>query len=529
LGYQHQVYVPPGPIAAAFIDSTHPISIIMGPAGSGKTVASAYKPVHMASTFAPVCRDGVIRVKLTVLRDTYRQLAVTALESWHHERLFPIEHPWTTHYEGGQDRPVKHHLKWTTIRDKTFVPVELQAHFAAIGDANPEQFAKGYEPTYVWLNECDMLGARIPGLMFSRTGRYPALDQYTDQELSRVTQPLLKVMRASGMNVDQNEIVLPRLLWGDCNPPDYDNWVVKRMIDEPEKWPLYHLYRQPSGLAHNAENRVGKPRSAYEQDLANMTENDARRFVHGEPGYAQDGLPVYREDFALQTHRADAPLRVVPELPLALGIDAGGSPAMVVGQFMPNGQLRIYREICADAGTGPERFAMMAFELLLREFPNMPVREAFADPSSWYGADEKAGELAWIKIVAQALSLQVMPTESNEVTLRHEAVKFYLGRIDAHTPRMIVDPSCRMLIGGFAAHYKLTKQTTAGATDRLMVAKNEYSHVHDALQYLCYGHRGRMGVMTQAAQIGRAGNVVPMARVVQAKTGFDVHSIMRGR
>jgi hypothetical protein len=521
-----QLYEPPGPVGAAFIDSTHPISVIMGPAGSGKTVASAFKGPHLAANWFPVCRDGVIRVKLTVLRDVYRDMSRTALESWHHERLFPVNHPWTVDYTGGVDRPTTHKLKWAVMRDKTLVPVEFTAYFAAIGEQNPEQFAKGFETSFVWLNECDMHGKRVPGLMHSRTGRYPSVDQIAPAELERVMKSYRALLQRAGMPLDDEEIVLPRLLWGDCNPPDPANWVPQRMIDEPEEWPLYKLFRQPSGLSAQAENRKGRPRSAYEQDLRTMTAGDARRFVHGEIGYALDGTPVYEQEFSSSTHVADQPLEPVRELPLSIGLDAGGSPACTIGQFMPNGQARVLAEICADPGTGPTRFAQMIYERLLSDFPRMAIREAFSDPSSWYGADKAAGELSWVEIVAQALSIAIEPAPSQEPGLRQDAVRWYLNhRIDGNTPGYLISPVCKRLKAGFAAHYKLTKLSTAGATDKLAIAKNEYSHVHDAEQYRLLGHRGRAGMINLASNVGRPGNVVAMRGHVVPKAGFNVFDI----
>ena len=242
---------------------------------------SAFKGPHLAANWFPICKDGVVRVKSTVLRTTYRDMARTALESWHSERLFPKNHPFTVHYEGGIDRPVIHRLEWATIRDRRRVKVEFTAQFAAIGESNPEQFVKGFETSFAWINECDLFAAEIPGLMFSRTGRYPAVDMISPEDLDRVMKPYRKSMAEAGIQLADDEIVLPRLLWGDCNPPDPDNWVVKNLVEAPDDFKLYKLFRQPSGLASNAENRIGKPRSSYEQDLRTMTPDNARRYVHG--------------------------------------------------------------------------------------------------------------------------------------------------------------------------------------------------------------------------------------------------------
>jgi hypothetical protein len=519
-----QSYEPPGPIGAAFIESTHPISVIMGPAGSGKTVASAIKGPYLATNWFPVCKDGVVRVKMTALRPTYRDMARTALESWHNERLFPENHPYTVEYTGGIDRPVVHKLKWKALRGRDLVTVEFTAMFAAIGDANPEQFAKGFETSCVWLNECDLFSDRVPGLMFSRTGRFPSMDQIAPSELNRVLGPYAKLMAEVGINIDDDDVLLPRVEWGDLNPPDPSNWVNKRLIEKPKDWPLYKLFRQPSGLSPQAENRKGKPRSAYEQDLQTMTKNDARRFVYGEIGYAIDGTPVYEKEFSSFVHVSESPLKPVPNLPLGLGLDAGGSPAAIFLQPMPSGQLRILREVCAAPGTGPTRFSQMLMECLLTHFPGMPVREAFGDPSAWYGADSANGELAWMETVARALSINIEPAPSNEPSQRQEAVRFYLNlRIDGNTPGLLIDPSCELTLGGFAAHYKLTKMASASQTDKLAIVKNEYSHPHDALQYWCLGHRGRYALINDAARlVGRQGNVVPIRGNVVVKSDFDI-------
>ncbi len=501
-----QTYKPPGPVGAQFIQSRGPIDLIMGPAGSGKTVASTVKGPWAAVNWFPVCTDGVIRAKMAVIRDTYRDLARTCLASWY--EMFPENHPFTVSHEGGQDRPVKHKLEWATIRNGSRVKVEFQAEFGAIGDANIEAFIKGYEVSFGWMNECDLLHERVPGLLLQRTGRYPRIDRIAPGELDRVTKDYRRMLQSIGMKIDDEELVLPRMVWGDMNPPDFAHWSAINCVEK--KLPGWNLYKQPSGLSPQAENRAGKPRSSYEMEATTMNEYDVRRYVHGEFGYARDTRPVYPE-FSLQLHVADQTLKPAEGLPISLGLDAGGSPAATIGQFMPNGQNRLLREICADPGTGPKRFGETLLEVLARDFPGFAINEAFADPSSFYGADKLAGEFAWVETVARILNVSIQPAPSNEPSLRHEAVRWYLtGFIDGNTPRYLVDPSCKRMIGGFAAHYKLTKQASAGQTDRLAVAKNEYSHPHDAEQYRCLGHRGRMGVIEDASSLGRAKNVASM-------------------
>ncbi len=509
--FQLQRYDPPGPVGAAFIKSTGPIDIIGGPAGSGKTVASSFKGPYLAGTWFPVCKDGVIRVKIAAIRDTYRDLARTCLSSWH--EMFPENHPYTVDYKGGLDRPVVHKLEWATIREGKPVKVELTMEFGAIGDANVEQFIKGYEISAGWMNECDLLDERVPGLFWSRTGRYPRMELIAESELARIVKPYRTRMQSMGVAIDDDETLLPRLTWGDCNPPDVNNWVCRFggwvEKDHPDRNPMLNLFVQPGGLSASAENRKGKPRSSYELELRTMRPAEAKRYVHGEPGFVADGTPVYEGEFSLSIHRSSDYLEPVAGIPLALGFDFGGSPAMVAGQFMPNGQLRILAEVCCSPGSGPQTMANLAFEILMQRFRSFPVQEAWGDPSAMYGADRQAGGLADMEIVARALNVNLMPAPSNETGIRLESVRWYLkGLIDGQTPRLLIDPRCKRLIGGFAAHYHLTKQSSAGRTDLIVIAKNEYSHPHDALQYLCLGHRGRQGVIGDVSGMGRAPNVV---------------------
>lgn len=510
-----QRYKPPGPVGAAFLNSTGPIDLIMGPAGSGKTVASVYKGPKLAAELFPVCRDGWVRVRLACIRDTYRDFARTALSSWHD--AFPKDHPYTVSYEGGQDRPVKHRLKWKAVRPGFGeIKIDFEMITGAVGDANVEQYIKGYEISAGWINECDMIDERVPGLLFQRTGRYPKVVDIAPSELDRATKIGRQTFEKMELSYDPNEVILPRIVWGDLNPPDIDNWVYRFCVRD--EVPGFNLHRQPSGLSSQAENRVGKPRSSYQLEEATQPDHIVRRMVYGEFGYALDGKPVYPE-FSLQRHRADEKITPREGVPLALGLDAGGSPACIICQFLPNGQLLILREICAQPGTGPSRFSQMIFDVLINDFPGFTIGEAHGDPSAFWGADRQNNELSFMETVAQALNIIIMPAPSNEPAIRQEAVRWYLGApIDGNTERMVIDPGNDMIIGGFAAHYKLTKKASAGETDVLAVAKNMYSHPHDALQYVCLGHRGRFGVIEDMAKLpGRPDNVVGMRQRRQQK------------
>lgn len=522
-------YKSPGPVASRFIMSMGPIDLIMGPWGSGKTVACVFKQVRHAGLDFPICRDGVVHVRSAAIRDTYREMAKTALATW--LEFFPKGGPFTASdkdaFSGGQDRPVRHVLEWDVLRnwyagkgqwEPRQTKVRFEMEFGAIGEQNLDSFFKGYEISMGWLNECDLVHEDAPGRLYGRTGRYPPRSEIMEWEGERLGWSTDPDSGAQTINV-------PRIICGDYNPPDEANWTYKRHIEEPEKWPGYNFFQQPSGLSPQAENRVGKTRHQYEEEerqFGGPNAPEARRNVHGMYAPKASGTVIFAR-FNILRHRADQPLPIVKELPFGLGMDAGGRPACVVTQRMPNGQKRVLREIVSrpDTVTGPARFAEAINEVLLRDFAGMRCSHAFADPAAFYGADKVRGELAWVEIVSLALQIPILPTETNDLGSRFEAVDWYLGDIDANTPRLLIDPSCKYLVRAYVSQYQLTKNSSLAKTDGLQVEKNEYSHIAEADQYEAYGYRGRATVQKDAARMGRPGNVVPM-RSVTALSDFDV-------
>lgn len=511
MGFNIKFQKPAGPVAAAYARSRGPIDIIMGPAGSGKTVSSCEKAVRLAGEYMPVCRDGWVRFKIAVVRDTYRDFARTALASWH--EMFPIGNEFQVSYEGGQDRPIKHRMHFEVFRGRELVKVDFMLETGAIGDHNVEQYIKGYELSAGWGNEVDLLDERVPGLMFQRTGRYPPVKEIAPSELERVSRDGRAAMQKMGLTVGDNEIVLPRVFYGDMNPPDVDHPILVECgygEHSDKKNPAYNFFHQPGGLDPNAENPIGKPRSSYELEAKTQPEHIVRRMVHGLPGYTQDGKPVYPE-FNQRIHVSLQHFEPTPGLGLTIGIDAGGSPAATIGQPQPNGQERLLAELVTEPGTGPSRFGTLLIEMLMQHFPNLPILGIWADPSAFMGGDSETGEFNWIQTVQRIVRTPINPAPSNEPGIRQEAVRWHLsGLIDGNTPRYLIHPRCRKIIGGFAGHYKLTKQASSFGTDKLAIVKNEYSHPHDGEQYRVLGYRGLASVIGDAARNTLPANVTSL-------------------
>ena len=115
-----------------------------------------------------------------------------------------------------------------------------------------------------------------------------------------------------------------------------------------------------------------------------------------------------------------------------------------------------------------------------------------------------------LEIIGRVLgvAVQIPFGGSNEIAGRLEAVRQPLAtRIDGvnGAPGLIIDPSCRVLIKGFASHYRYTADKTRHGVFSTIPDKSMRPHadVHDALQYMCGGMRGRLGIV-RAAMAGGA-------------------------
>lgn len=485
---------PPGPIGEGYMYGLEPIDFIMGPVGSGKTTCSVFRTIA-TSLRMPPCRDGVIRARGAVLHVNGRALQRTFLPSLF--RYFPRDLPGFT-FEGGQDRPFVYTMRFVTPKG-TKVQITLDGF--GIGDHNIDELLRGYEANFGLLVEADQMSRSVPPSMFARVaqGRYPGRALLAD--------PKAKI---------------PRSVFGDLNPPNITNWIHDDFVEKPRAG--YVLRRQPSGLSERAENRAFTSREDYEALAATLNPDQVRRFVHGEFGTVSDGALVYPE-FDHSIHVGKKKLEPL-DLPLLIGMDAGGSPSAIIGQYTPKGHMRWLEELVTQPGTGVGRFTEYLIDVLQASFRGLPIANAWGDPSGFYGADKEAGELSFMHTVGRAINRQVLPTQTNETSPRQESVAFFLRRrLDSDGfPFFLVSPHMKMTVGGFQGGFIIQLNPHEDAS-RVRFVKNKFSHPHEAGQYLCYGARGHAGIINDAARAGRPGIVVPIASGRKPKNALDDFNI----
>ena len=471
---------PPGPVTAAFLgDRTSTVRALMGPVGGGKTVTCIFDHLRNAALM-PVCTDGQIHFRVAVVGVTYGQIERNLYKTWF-EWLPKDGGAWTDgDFTGGGGRFGEQSMRFDVMRDGRPVRVNFHAIFAAIGENAVEEFVRGFEPTAWHLYEMDLLPEQLLSEAIGRLGRWPS---------QRMLPP--------GATYRQYVV-------GDLNAPDFDNWFVRDFDENPR--PGFALYRQPSGLSARAENLHNLPKGYYE-NLAALNANKPRwvkRMIHAQYAPSQDGEPVYSE-YSDDQHLAPNVLAPVAGVPIRIGMDAGlQRPAAVMGQWLPNGQWRILGEV-VPGRMGAKRFADQVKQWISVYAPRHDIGEVYVDPTAFSGADREAGDLAWAETLQLELGVPILPAPSNEVGIRLDAVRDELNyRVDGDTPGLVLSRACAMLRKGFASHYRYHRERV-GSSERTSdrPEKNDWSHPHDALQYLLLGSKGRQGVIADRGAADR--------------------------
>ena len=469
---------PPGPVAAAFM-AARPrgpegglgIKALMGPIGSGKTTVVFLHMLELARQQPRSPIDGHRRFTACSIRDAYVRLHKTTITTWH--KRIPRElGKWT----GPEERAATHKV---TLRCPDGGLLYFQHDFVAIGDQAAEDALRGYEPTVFYLNEADLLSEDVFTYAVGRAGRYPE-EHHGGSSWFGILM--------------------------DFNAPDVDHWLYRLCVEQPPPGLAY--FRQPGGLEPGAENVHRLPPGYYQgQIAANAHRPDyVRRMVHAQWGYSRHGAAVFPE-FADGRHVAPAPLEPIPGQAIVVGADAGRTPAAVFLQRDAEGQWRCLAELVAE-GVGANRFGRLLARFAAERFPGCWC-VGWGDPAAAHATQD--GESSWLRLVAAAsgIAFRPAPVPDNNLTVRLEVVRRALsGSLDEGRPEFLLSPDCRMLRKGFNSGYRFRRLQIAGVErydDK--PEKNEFSHVHDALQYALLGAGEYQVVMARQAM--RRGALAP--------------------
>lgn len=454
------------PTAARFHAANDFVRGLMGPLGSGKSVACVNELVRRATEQAPDAH-GVRPTRWAVVRNTYPELRTTTVETWRRwvpEELCPIR--WTA--------PISATLRFA-LPDGTRVDAEFL--FIALDRAADIAKLLSLELTGAFVNEAREVPLAVVDGITSRLGRYP--------EKARVA------LTWSGLIMD-------------TNPPDQDHWWHRLFeggdTEDPQIQELiakgwgWKLFVQPSALLRleDADKRlryVPNPQAEnvqhqqlgygyWQRMIGGKSEDWIRVYVLGQYGTVADGKPIYPE-YSEQLHLRPTDYQPRPGARIMLGWDYGLTPACAFMELTERGTLEIFDEMVATR-MGISQFTEQVNLRLAGAYPRCTVVAEYGDPAG--GAAAQTDERSCYQIQRE-LGRNVSPGALTLVD-RLEGVRWFLLRLVDGQPALRLSPRCRMLRAGFAGRYRYRRLQVVGDERYQDVPdKNEYSHPHDALNH----------------------------------------------
>jgi len=448
-----RIYVPTTTGKLAHDDSSF-VRLIMGPYGSGKSTWCIHEIVRRTCAM-PVWYNGRRRARWAIVRNTSGELQSTTLQTWLtwfgdlgdvHRRQKPL-----LTYEH-------------TFNDGNGV-VELELIFLALDREEDLRKIKSLEVTGAYINE-----------------------------LSEVPQGALSHFKGRVNHRYPSRAFCDQPYWSgiiaDTNPPDVDHWLYKDF--ELKKLESYKIFKQPPGLLKNdddkwyqnpiCDNYVNLAHDYYTKLAEGQTEDFIKVYCLGEYGSVGFGKKVYPE-YNDDVHSVPR-IAAIQGDPIHLGWDFGLTPACIVCQISPRGQLRILKEYTSE-DMGIRTFAKnIVLPSLQIDFPYNKIGKSFADPSGMAG-DDIMEELSCIGEL-NSLGINTSPAITNELESRIGAVRYFMNTmIDGQPAYILSREGCPVLRRGKTKDY-IYKRISVGGEERYkeIPHKNFASHVADAEQYI---------------------------------------------
>jgi hypothetical protein len=440
------------------------LKYILGPVGSGKSTGAGVMEVLMRSFRQAPDAHGARKSRWAIIRNSYPELKSTTIKTW--EMWVP-----TAVAPVIYSAPIKCDFK-QNLADGT--RVELEVIFLALDRAEDVSKLLSLELTGAYINEGRETPWEIVEALQGRVGRYPQLleDEQTGEITGGATEPGVAV---------------------DSNAPHITHWLHTKFESgsTPAGW---EKFEQPPAvfwdeatqgwvLNPDAENLKFLPAGYYARQLVGAEDTYIRVMLANEPGASRKGRPIFTL-YSESKHVAKAILMPERRWPLIVGFDFGLMPGCVIGQLTHRG-IRITDEVPASDESLEDFLETYVLPMLAKRYPGYPIIGS-GDPA---GAGRSSNDKRTSFDVLSQNGIKAFPAFTNNFQTRKETVDHFLRRDEG----LIISPHCTHLREALGTGYiwKEARNTKGGVVDK--ADKNEFSHIADALQYLClwgkYGYR----------------------------------------
>lgn len=452
------------PTCASFCKSEAFFRLIAGPVGSGKTTACLFELCRRALEQKPA-PDGYRYTRFAIVRQTLKQLKDTVLKDI------------TTWLQSIAQYKVSESTIYIEFGD-------VRSEWILIPLDNPEDQRRllSMQLTGAWMSEAIEMDVDLVAPLSGRCGRYPSA------ALGGATW--------FGIIADTNF------------PSEGSDWHRKMELETPPDW---QIFKQPGGLSNDAENlewltqtpetlklpvddprRRIQGRTYYERFIRSYGENSdwVQRYVNAKYGDDPSGSAVFRDSFKASFHVVDE-IEPVASYPLIIGQDFGRDPCSVITQIDHKGRLLVLAEgIAEDIGLEQHIQRTLRPMLATTRFLGKTVA-MIGDPAG--RAKSSIYEETTFDVLKR-LGFAAYPAPTNDIDPRLRAVEaFLLAQRDGAAAILFDRRFCPTLIRAMSGGYRYEKSKSGQR--KALPAKNDYSHVTDALQYACLAAHGGMGEM----------------------------------
>lgn len=480
---------------------------VRGPIGNGKSVLMCMYIVHKSQqqVVVEVTEKGrtfkVRWSKWLIMRHTFKSLDETTIETWNEwfgDKTRWVSNPYEGRYEDWAPDGILTRIDFICLASES---------------KNIMNDLQSLELSGAWINEAIQCPYPVVARVFSRLGRF-------------------NPNPTGGVRLVTFHVIM------DTNSPNETNWWREmEEVRQPDGWMFFVC---PPAVLEERDERTGKARyvandaanaerhrrrpaenvreidggyhegfSYWMDMLSVLDEDDIRMLLMNRFGLTMAGLGVFSDVWDAARHKVSAKdAEIRRGLPVLGGMDCGRTPAVSLGQMMPNGRLVVQREATTwnqrlnNGRGGLDRMDVVQFfddrllPVLVNEYnyPNCRLT-LFADPAGKnfnevvsMSAIERLQRERGVNIVpcdkVQALNSAVLDiTNGNSTEIRVAAVKRELRQDNLQICEM-----CRMLCEGMAGRYCYRKKRSLRGDGAEAYSddpdKNEWSHGMDSLQYL---------------------------------------------